>query len=166
MTFLVWLLAAAGLLGQEPQQQSCAPCHNEQIADFQSHKHSQKGLQCSVCHGTSQKHRESTGNVPPDRVAAPDEVAALCGTCHQQEKTEFLQSKHQAAMVSRKARSANCNTCHGHHALRAWKATEAGCNRCHTELPAACKRPAATSSAKVSCMNCHARHTLVTAARP
>ena len=156
-----WLLMLAGTAqGQTPH--ACSPCHTEQIADFGSHKHASKaGLECGVCHGPSDKHRKSNGEASPDRVAAPDEVAAMCGNCHAQEKSQYMQSKHQVAMVRRTVKSANCSTCHGHHAMKEWTVTQAGCAKCHATTPAACKgKPAGSAVAKVSCMNCHARHTL------
>ena len=153
---MIWLLVL--VFAQEPQV--CAPCHNEQIGDLKTHKHSAKGMQCSVCHGASLKHRESTGNVPPDRVAAPEEVATLCGSCHVQEKTDYLVSAHQRALLAHKVKSANCVTCHGPHSLKVWSANEAACSRCHVATPASCKNESVKKSARVSCMNCHASHSL------
>jgi hypothetical protein len=129
----------------------CAPCHNEQIADVASHKHAAKSVTCVVCHGTTEKHRNSNGETPPDKVAAPDEVPALCGTCHVAEKTAYLTSKHAKLVMERsKVRSANCATCHGVHAAQT---PEARCARCHTPLPASCKT-------SVTCTSCHTKHTM------
>lgn len=168
MSRLLWLLLLPALGSfRSAAQQDCAPCHNEQIADFSKHRHnSRAGLQCGVCHGPSEKHRKSNGEAPPERVAAPDEVAGMCGNCHQLEKNQYVQSKHHAAVVQRTAKSANCSTCHGHHDMKEWTATQAGCARCHTTTPAACKQPPLSAgAAKVTCMNCHARHTLAVASR-
>lgn len=164
MIWVLLLVLAALPLGA---QQDCAPCHNEQIKDFGQHKHNTKaGLQCGVCHGPSDKHRKSNGEAPPDRVAAPDEVAGMCGNCHLLEKNQYVESKHHHAVVQRTAKSANCSTCHGHHDMKEWTATQAGCARCHTATPAACKeKPVGVAVAKVTCMNCHARHTLAVSSR-
>jgi Cytochrome c3 len=140
----------------------CASCHSEQVADFQTHPHFQKGLSCDACHGASVKHRTSTGAVPPDRVAAPDEVPALCGGCHGAEQKEYLASAHGKLVVSRsKTKAANCATCHGVHNLRNAKQTQLQCGRCHAMLAAS--HPAVTAGA--SCMSCHAKHTLVAAVK-
>jgi hypothetical protein len=120
------------LLMLQKTPEFCAPCHSEQVADFQNHAHFKKGLSCDACHGPSVKHRTSTGAVPPDRVAAPDEVPALCGGCHSAELKEFLESKHgQLVMARSKVKAANCTTCHGVHSLR-----------------------------KPQCLSCHGKHTL------
>src|SRR5262249_18332107 len=135
----------------------CASCHAEQVADFHPHKHFQKGLSCDACHGASVKHRTSTGAVPPDRVAAPDEVPALCGGCHDAARKEFLESKHGKVVMARsRTRAANCTSCHGVHNLRSPAQMRQQCQRCHATLPSS--HPAA--SAEASCMSCHARHTL------
>ena len=140
----------------------CAPCHSEQVADLQTHTHFQKGLSCDACHGPSVKHRTSTGAVSPDRVAAPDEVPALCGGCHAGQQKEFLQSKHGALVMARsKVKAANCATCHGVHNLRTARQTQQQCQKCHATLAAS--HPAVAAAA--SCMSCHARHTLL-AAKP
>jgi hypothetical protein len=136
----------------------CAPCHSEQTADFQGHPHSQAGLSCDACHGRSEKHRTAQGAAPPDRVAAPDEVPALCGGCHAAQHKEFLPSKHgQLVMARSKVKAANCGTCHGVHYLRSTAQMHQQCGRCHASLPAS--HPKTTSSA---CMSCHAKHTLKT----
>ena len=141
MRLAFWLLLA------DP----CAPCHNEQIADVAAHKHGAKQVTCVVCHGASEKHRKATGEAPPDRVAAPDEVPALCGGCHAAENKDYLISKHAKLVLEKsKVKSANCATCHGVHAKQK---PEARCARCHAALPASCK-PGAT------CNSCHVRHTM------
>jgi hypothetical protein len=60
----------------------CKACHSEIASDFLSHPHAKASLSCDTCHGESVRHRESGGGTAPDRVAAPDQVPALCGTCH------------------------------------------------------------------------------------
>ena len=152
------LLFCALLVGAQKTHEYCAPCHAEQVADLQTHPHFVKGLSCDACHGQSVKHRTSTGAASPDRVAAPDEVPALCGACHAVEKKEYLTTKHAALVVARAAvKSANCATCHGVHSLRTAKETQQQCLKCHAMLPASCKPEA-------GCVSCHAPH-LMTAKR-
>ena len=155
------LLLALPLLAQKTHE-FCSACHTEQVADFQTHKHFQKGLSCDACHGPSVKHRASTGAVSPDRVAAPDEVPALCGGCHAGQQKQFLASKHGALVMARsKVKAANCVTCHGVHDLRTTRQTWQQCQKCHATLPAA--HPAI--AAEASCVSCHSGHTLL-AAKP
>jgi hypothetical protein len=164
----VIVLLLAGLFAAAAQEK-CAPCHDEQIADFKTHKHVTVGkFECGICPGPSDKHRASTGVVPPDRVAAGPQTPDLCGNCHLREKQQFTTSLHgallRAANPDKKAPS--CTSCHGHHAPVAWKAIEAGCAKCHTKLSEQCsKKPLAAVPARVSCMGCHAWHTLQASAQ-
>jgi hypothetical protein len=154
----ILLLAVALSALAQKTHEICASCHAEQVADFQTHPHFQKGLSCDACHGESVRHRTSTGAVPPDRVAAPDEVPALCGGCHAAEQKEYLASAHGKLVMARsKTRAANCATCHGVHNLRTARQTQVQCGRCHATLVAA--HPAV--AAGTSCMSCHAKHTLI-----
>src|SRR5258708_16938681 len=139
MKHLLLLLCCLPLLAQKTHEY-CAPCHAEQVSDLETHAHFAKGLSCDACHGQSVKHRTSTGAASPDKVAAPDEVPALCGTCHPSQKKEYLTTKHAALVMSRAAvKSANCATCHGVHSLRTAKQMQQQCVKCHTTLPASCK---------------------------
>ena len=149
------LLLLTHSLPAQKTHEFCAPCHSEQVADFQTHRHFEKGLSCDACHGPSVKHRTSTGAVSPDRVAAPDEVPALCGGCHASPQKQFLASKHGALVMARsKVKAANCATCHGVHNLRTARQTQQQCQKCHATLPAA--HPAI--AAETFCVSCHAGH--------
>ncbi|MBI3279670.1 MAG: cytochrome c3 family protein [Acidobacteria bacterium] len=157
MRFLVFLLCALPVAAQKGHE-LCNACHQEQTADFLTHKHARSGLSCDACHGPSVKHRTSTGAAPPDRVAAPDEVPKLCGACHAQAHREYLTSRHAKLVLERsKTRSAHCGTCHGVHAARTARQTEVQCGRCHSGPPSRCKREAGATS---GCLACHAGHTL------
>ena len=152
----LWLALALPILAQKPHE-FCVACHSEQVGDFQTHPHFQKALSCDACHGPSVKHRTSTGAVAPDRVAAPDEVPALCGTCHVAQRKEYEGSKHgKLVLAQSKTRAANCVTCHGTHSLRTAPQREQQCQKCHASLPAS--HPATAASG--SCFTCHAKHTL------
>ena len=155
------LLLALPLLAQKTHE-LCAPCHTEQAADFAQHTHSKKGLSCDACHGPSVKHRMASGAASPDRVAAPDEVPALCGGCHAAEQKEFLESRHGKLVMARsKVKAAKCVTCHGVHNLRTAAQTRQQCQKCHATLAA--EHPAVAATA--ACMSCHSKHTLL-AAKP
>lgn len=139
--------------GQEVGKQ-CLPCHTDQIDDLKKHKHFAKSVACEVCHGTSENHRKAVGAAPPDRVAASDEVPALCGSCHVAQRKEYATSKHGALVLARsEKKAASCTTCHGVHAPRDGVAMKRQCDRCHESLPAACKQ-------EKPCATCHQPHTL------
>jgi cytochrome c3-like protein len=149
---VTWLLA---LWLIQPTHELCSACHTAQVDDFKTHAHFAKGLSCDACHGPSVKHRTTTGNAPPDRVAAPDEVPALCGTCHATQRKDYTQSRHAKLVAERsKVRSANCATCHGVHAARKPAAILTQCARCHSSLPATC-------NTQSGCMSCHQKHSML-----
>jgi hypothetical protein len=155
------LLAAIPLFAAEPLQELCRACHSEQVERFSAHPHFARGMSCDACHGPSAAHRKAAGGAAPDRISAPDETPALCGSCHPAARKEFTGSKHGLLVLARsRTRAANCTTCHGVHDLRTATQTEAQCAKCHAAPPARCLVPPARRSAAVSCVNCHAKHTL------
>jgi hypothetical protein len=126
-------LLASFALAAQPVHELCAPCHAEQAADFETHPHFTKKLSCDICHGRSEKHIKAVGAAPPDRVAAPDEVPALCAPCHAIEHKDYLPTAHAKLVLARARQKApNCATCHGYHGPRPAKAQ---CSRCHMETP-------------------------------
>jgi hypothetical protein len=140
---------------------ACVQCHTGQTADFKKHKHFAGGISCDTCHGASQQHRGSQGMVAPEKTSGPADQAALCGACHTEQSKDYSASVHGKLVAARsEKRGATCTMCHGNHALRAFTATEQQCARCHESLPASCKQKPAATTAKISCANCHHKHTL------
>jgi hypothetical protein len=164
------LLSCAALRAQQPVHELCKPCHSEITSDVLSHPHGKAGLSCDTCHGESVRHRESEGGADPDRVAAPDQVPALCGTCHDHPVTDaagsaatllsqYRSSKHGVFVAERsKVRAPHCATCHGEHGLRSARAIQLSCSRCHQQLPQACSGDPPSTVSAVRCANCHQRH--------
>ena len=149
-------------LAAQPTHDLCSACHQTPVEDFQKHKHFASKLSCDACHGPSTAHRESQGDTAPDKVAGPTEQPAVCGACHTAQAKEYRASKHGQLVIARsEKRAATCTMCHGNHALRSFAGMEAQCMRCHSELPASCKQTPPTAAAKLSCVNCHGKHTLV-----
>lgn len=160
MTLAVLLSAAFAAGQQQEVGRQCSSCHVEHVEELRTHRHAAKGLTCEVCHGASQQHRLALGATSPDRVAAPDEVPALCGSCHTAQKDAYARSKHAQVLAAQsKVKSANCGTCHGVHAPRDVAAMQRQCDRCHAELPASCRKTAAGAE-KLACARCHNPHTL------
>jgi hypothetical protein len=165
---LLFILIPAS--AQQPVHELCQPCHSEITTDFLSHPHAKASLSCDTCHGESVRHRESEGGTDPDRVAAPDQVPALCGTCHDHPvpdaagpaKTllsQYQASKHGVFVAERsKVRAPQCSTCHGAHGPRPARAIQLSCSRCHQQLPQACSSEPAAQVSAVRCANCHTRH--------
>lgn len=152
---LLWPLAA------QEGGKVCGACHIEHVNEWRTHKHAAKNVVCEVCHGPSQAHRNALGATAPDRVAAPDEVPELCGSCHAPQRKAYEPSKHGKLVLARsKTRAANCATCHGVHSLRDAAQMKRQCDRCHATLPAACQRKVESAAAKLVCNSCHDPHTL------
>ena len=140
---ILLLIVVAVALHAQPVHNLCQACHSEQVEDFLTHPHATKSLSCDACHGKSIKHREASGGAPPDRVAGPQEVPGLCGTCHAPIKKLFDTSKHAAVLAeASRVRAPSCGTCHGVHARNTLKQIEVRCSRCHEQLPAVCKADA------------------------
>jgi hypothetical protein len=155
---LVSLVWASWAFAQEPFHQVCGACHTTVAEDFRSHPHLQQGLDCNVCHGESQAHRNAAGAAQPDRIAAPHEVPSLCGSCHVDQLASFSKSRH-GELTAAKERAPNCGTCHDVHRVRPALAVERRCASCHRERPAACSAdPPAGVTAGVSCAACHQPH--------
>lgn len=154
LAFLLASIAAA----QEPVRATCIGCHTTVGEDFDSHKHAGAGLDCSTCHGVSERHIAAAGAAEPDRIAAPHQVAALCGTCHAKQAEVFAESAHGKLVASMsKTRAPNCGTCHDVHRLRPARAMERRCANCHKQRPEDCSAQPAVAAA-VSCAGCHAPH--------
>ena len=161
MRVMVVLTACALPLAAQKTHDICNSCHGEHVADFRKHKHFQTGLSCDTCHGESEQHRNANGAVAPDRVSPPDQLPELCGGCHADQLKEYRTSKHARLVAERsKTRSAQCATCHGNHGPRGSKQIVMGCQRCHAQLSSS--HPAVADTG--TCITCHKRHTLLTAA--
>jgi hypothetical protein len=162
---LVLLIAVSTAILAQKVHTLCQACHSEQVSDFLKHPHAEKALSCDACHGSSAKHREASGGAPPDKVAGPQEVPALCGGCHSAQLKQFQPSKHsQILAAAGRVRAPNCGTCHGVHAKNMAVQMQARCQRCHTQLPAACKVEPAQANT-VRCNECHEPHGMTLRAR-
>jgi hypothetical protein len=148
---------ALAAYAQEPLHQVCGACHTTPAEDFRTHKHLAAGLDCSTCHGESVRHREAAGAVEPDRVAAPHQLAELCGTCHVDQAKGFLASRH-GQLVQANEKGPNCGTCHDVHRVRSILAMKRRCTGCHEQRPEACSAAPTEAKFKLDCANCHAPH--------
>jgi len=158
---MILLLLAVGFAVQAQEgAKVCAACHTDPFEELQTHKHFAKSVSCDTCHGTSQQHRNAVGATPPDKVAAPEQQPALCGTCHPAQRKPYEGSKHgQLVLAKSRTRAASCGTCHGVHSARNAVAMQRQCERCHASLPAACKKESGEAG-KLVCAGCHEPHGL------
>ena len=83
----------------------CARCHVLSVLEWSVSTHVGEGIDCRICHGTSQEHVANERNeIKPDRIPHGEEIAKLCVDCHDDGCPETLEM-------------ASCQECHHVHAL-------------------------------------------------
>ncbi len=132
--------------------QDCASCHEKVtpsiVSDWRLSKHSQSGIDCSVCHGDQ---HTSAGDVAQVQIPTPE----TCAPCHDIQVEQFKAGKHALAWAAMKAMPTThwqpmvliegmkgCGGCHKiglktEEEIRELKAQGAGfgvasCDACHT----------------------------------
>ena len=78
-------------------EEACITCHRDispgQVADWESSKHSEEDVTCSVCHG-----EEHTSAKDFKKVTLPDEH--VCAQCHEEQFDSFVKGKHNHGWAS------------------------------------------------------------------
>ena len=132
--------------------QDCASCHEKVtpsiVSDWRLSKHSQSGIDCSVCHGDQHTSAEDVAQV---QIPTPE----TCAPCHDIQVEQFKAGKHALAWAAMKAMPTThwqpmvliegmkgCGGCHKiglktEEEIRELKAQGAGfgvasCDACHT----------------------------------
>jgi len=135
-------------------EEACITCHRDispgQVADWESSKHSEEDVTCSVCHG-----EEHTNAKDSNKVTLPDEH--VCAQCHEEQFDSFVKGKHN----------------HGWPTLNAMPVTHVepdelmeggrGCGGCHnmgikSEAQKKEQREKGYRYQNNSCDECHTRH--------
>ena len=97
---LALLLTSTGPTAQAQGGSACIDCHTKEtpgiVAQWQKGKMGQKGLDCSVCHGT--EHKDAT-DVATAKLPTPD----TCQACHPDRVQQFRSGKHSLAWTAMKA---------------------------------------------------------------
>ncbi|HEX9917420.1 MAG TPA: multiheme c-type cytochrome [candidate division Zixibacteria bacterium] len=149
LIFLTSLFLASGL-----NAQVCVNCHKsitpKIVSDWQISKHSQNGVDCSVCHGN--KHT-SPKNVAQAEIPTPE----TCAACHQTQVDEFKAGKHSLGWASMKAMPT------AHWQPMALMEGMKGCGGCHkiglkTEAEINELKKSGAGFGLASCDACHTRH--------
>ncbi len=88
---ILWgILIVSGASAQE-----CVDCHKQItpniVSDWQLSKHSQGGVNCSVCHSDQHKSAQDIANV---RIPTPE----TCAICHGTQVQQFKGGKHASRM--------------------------------------------------------------------
>jgi hypothetical protein len=147
LSFLVTLFVVLPAVAQD-----CASCHEKVtpniVSDWRLSKHSQSGIDCSVCHGDQ---HTSAGDVAQVQIPTPE----TCAPCHDIQVEQFKAGKHALAWAAMKAMPTThwqpmvliegmkgCGGCHKiglktEEEIRELKAQGAGfgvasCDSCHT----------------------------------
>lgn len=129
-------LAVAGLLGiapvafaevSEPANQ-CVACHQVEelsislghsMSEWRASSHARSGVACEKCHGGNPTARDAkaahegvlASSDPASKVSTQN-VAATCGSCHEDEWKAFRSTVH-AKEITKEGDAATCLTCHG-----------------------------------------------------
>jgi hypothetical protein len=118
----------------EVEANSCVTCHRapETVlslppysafhhAEWSVSIHSVEGVTCERCHGgdpTAEEKAAAHRNVKDSRDPASPiyyrNLPATCGTCHRDEYTHFVQSRHYENLKEDRL-APDCRTCHGSH---------------------------------------------------
>lgn len=147
LSFLVTLFVVLAAVAQD-----CAGCHEKVtpsiVSDWRLSKHSQSGIDCSVCHGDQHTSAEDVAQV---QIPTPE----TCAPCHDIQVEQFKAGKHALAWAAMKAMPTThwqpmvliegmkgCGGCHKiglktEEEIRELKAQGAGfgvasCDACHT----------------------------------
>jgi hydroxylamine dehydrogenase len=133
----------------------CIECHTKTtpniVSDWKLSKHSQNGVDCTVCHGDQHSSAEDVSKV---KIPTPE----TCSQCHETQVTQYSKGKHALGWASMKAMPTI------HWQPMALTTGEKGCGCCHkiglknpTEI--AELRQNGTEFGAASCDSCHTRHT-------
>jgi hydroxylamine dehydrogenase len=143
------------LLGQPTHaDQNCVSCHKQVtpsiVSDWQLSKHSQNGIECSVCHGD--RH---TSAADADKALIP--IPETCGACHPTQHDQFRAGKHAFGWSSMKAMPTF------HWQPMAMTEGMKGCGGCHkiglkTEAEIKALQQQGRGFGVASCDACHTRH--------
>ncbi len=155
MTGRVLLVFAALLFRLSPlTAQECVECHRQVtpqiVSDWQLSKHSQRGVECSVCHGEAHRNAMDFANA---KIPTPD----TCALCHALQVEQFQSGKHAFAWAAMKAMPT------AHWQPMALMEGMKGCGGCHkiglkSEAEIAELKQSGAGFGVASCDACHTRH--------
>jgi len=138
-----------------PAEGDCVTCHTKVtpniVSDWRLSRHSKGGITCDVCHG-DQHHSEK--DVAQVKIPTPD----TCGSCHEQQVSQFKRGKHSYAWAAMKAMPTI------HYQPMALIEGMKGCGGCHkiglkTDAEIKELQKSTGGFGVASCDSCHTRHT-------
>ena len=149
----------------------CLTCHKtgRQLAFWESGKHALNDVPCSSCHSIHGKDRNPS--IAPFTTSFRPNESEICGTCHQDIRSQTLKPSHHPIMEGK----VKCSDCHNPHGSSHYKLlrehTPNLCQDCHDAARhpgtiygggAAWLKPDGTPNPSVNtrfiaraCLNCH-----------
>lgn len=171
----------------------CLNCHDgERINNYTQSIHAKVkgGAKCTNCHGTHDIISVQDMQKPENRV----KEAEVCGNCHREIVSRYLESDHGRALASGVKGAPFCIDCHGEHTIKSVKSKDSEvrreneaevCLKCHLDNPEvrSIVSPTATfisgytesvhgnalSSGKLNaatCSDCHGSHEMKKGSNP
>ena len=149
LSFLVTLFVVLPAVAQD-----CASCHEKVtpsiVSDWRLSKHSQSGIDCSVCHGDQHTSAEDVAQV---QIPTPE----TCAPCHDIQVEQFKAGKHALAWAAMKAMPTT------HWQPMVLIEGMKGCGGCHkiglkTEEEIRERKAQGAGFGVASCDACHTRH--------
>ncbi len=155
----------------EPANQ-CVACHQVEelsislghsMSEWRASPHARSGVACEKCHGGNPSAREAKaaheGVLPssdPASKVSPQNVAATCGSCHEEEWKSFRTTIH-AKEITKEGDAATCLTCHGSMATSYPSPRELSsrCTVCHERPVEARSALSWLSAAKTQLLRTH-----------
>lgn len=164
LSLVLWLLltplptlAQETMAGYLLEEYSCIMCHTNMRIDFLEGVHSDRGIQCTDCHGgdpTQFETEDAHSNGFRGRLSKVEAVE-LCVSCHGNvsrtrqyalemvTSEEFLLSRHgQSLLREGNDQAPSCGDCHGSHAIHPQvdprspihpSRVSETCSRCHSD---------------------------------
>lgn len=157
-TVSILMLLAGLVLAGPASGADCIDCHKQEtpgaVADWQISKHAAAGIGCDACHGAE---HVSAADVSKAKLPLPQ----TCGTCHDEQVTQFSKGKHALAWVAMKAMPT------AHWQPMAMIDGMKGCGGCHkqglkSEEEIRQLAAAGQMHGNASCDACHTRHSFST----
>ncbi len=128
---------------QNARTLKCADCHAAAVRSYESGAHgiaartgNQAAPDCAACHG-------AVHEVTPVNNAFRLTVPEMCGGCHPEPASQYLESIHGKAFIAGNFRSPSCTDCHGVHTIAPLSARSSlgsprrireTCASCHNDL--------------------------------
>ena len=171
----------------------CAECHAQEISEFDSSIHGAAAKngdpdapKCTSCHGPLHEIKAAS---EPDSLVTAKKLADTCAKCHSDAGflsrhkipvahpvDSYKQSVHGRAIAAGSDKAANCNNCHGNHAIfpardarsrvNHWRVPDT-CGECHKEIAKVYNESVHGDAVKAGvkdapvCVDCHGEHLIL-----